>query len=208
MWNSITQFFQSLFASSPKSSAVSDMAGWADRNDFTYTKPSTSQLHKDFDHLVFFQQGNSHQTTAMMQHRTPDLSTLVGTVHLEHEGTPAKYVCYLFENTTISLPKLNFAHRESAMFATLRGSKLSPISIPSALSQTHSGLSDQAKWGDKVFKDSEIQGVLTGIPATSLRWIETDDCHVLVVCQEFHPQMVSIGKLLFHHFAKYRFDKK
>ena len=203
MWNQITQFFKSLFSSSNTSKSISNLKGWAVENEFDYEADTQTLMHKDYDHLLFFQQGKNHQTQSLMRHRTPDLSTIVANLTLEHEGTSASYVCYLFENTTISLPKLQLANRESALFTAMRGSSLSPISMPSDLSDTHSSLCEKAQWGDRMFANTEIKSILTSMDATSLRWIETDDCHVLVLCQHFHPEVIQLGKMLFHHFCEF-----
>jgi len=207
MWNQITQFFKSLFSSSNKSNVISDLQGWATANQFEYEAQTKTLMHKDYDHLVFFQHGDNHQTQALMRHRTPDLSTIVSNITLEHEGVSASYVCYLFENTTISLPKLQLANRDSALFTAMRGSVLSPISMPSDLSNTHSALCEKAQWGDRMLGDNEIKSILTSMDAESLRWLETDDCHILIVCQNFHPEVIRLGKMLFHHFAQYRYRK-
>lgn len=207
MWNQITQFFKSLFSSSNTSSIISNLEGWAADNQFEYEAQTKTLMHKDYDHLFLFQQGQHHQTQALMRHRTPDLSTIVSNITIEHEGDSASYVCYLFENTTISLPKLQLANRDSALFTAMRGSTLSPISMPSDLSDTHSALCEKAQWGDRMLADNEIQSILTSIDAESLRWVETDDCHVLILCQNFHPKVIRLGKMLFHHFAQYRYRK-
>ena len=207
MWTAITQFFQSLFSSSNKSKVISDLQGWATANNFDYEGDTKTLMHKDYDHLVFFQHGDTHQTQSLMRHRTPDLSTIVANLTLEHEGIAASYVCYIFENTTISLPILQLTNRESALFTAMRGSALSPISMPSELSSTHSALCEKAQWGDRMLADTCIKSILTSIDADSLRWVETNDCHILVLCKNFHSEPIKLGKMVFHHFAQYRYRK-
>ncbi len=209
MWNSITQFFSNLFSGSQNKDSVSidDLSAWANQNDFKYESPAKSALHQEYDHLLFFQQGTDHQTNSLMRHRTPDAASIVAHCTLEHEGTPASYICYIFENTTISLPKLQFSHRESAMFITMRGSKLSPVSMSSNLSSTHAALCEKAKWGDRLFRDTTVQEILQSIDPSQIRWMEADDCHLLLVCDSFHGSAVPLGKTIFHHFAQFRYRK-
>ncbi len=211
MWNSISQFFSNLFSGSKSPSqkqvSIDKLSGWASNNGFEYESPAKASLHQEYDHLVFFQQGTAHQTQSLMRHRTPDAESIVAHCTLEHEGAPASYVCYLFENTSINLPKLQFTHRESAMFATMRGSKLSPVSMPSDLSSTHAALCEKAKGGDRLFRDATVQEILQSIDPSQIRWMEADDCHLLLVCDRFYGSAVPLGKTVFHHFAQFRYRK-
>jgi len=155
----------------------------------------------------FFQQGSDHNTAGLIRKRTPDSATIIAQCTAAHDGNVENYICYLFENTTESLPTLHLANRESGLFATMRGSKLSPISMPSEFSSTHSGLSKVAQWGDRLFKDETIKNTLAQVEADKLIWMECDDCHVLVVTKDFHPSIAGLEKTIFHHFAQYRFRK-
>ena len=205
MW----KFFQSLFsndkATKPTVSVSFDR--WGENNGFQLEQPAKLQLRSEYDHLVFFQQGSDHNTANLIRKRTPDSATIVADCTAAHDGNVENYVCYLFENTTESLPTLHLANRESALFATMRGSKLSPISMPSEFSSTHSGLSKVAQWGDRLFKDATIKEALTQVEAEKLIWMECDDCHVLLVTKDFHASIAELDKTIFHHFAQYRFRK-
>ena len=201
MWN----FLQSLFSSNKTTNVSFDY--WGESNGFKAETPSKIQLRSEYDHLIFFQQGSDHNTANLIRKRTPDSATIIANCAAAHDGNVENYVCYLFENTTESLPTLHLANRESAMFATMRGSKLSPISMPSEFSSTHSGLSKVAQWGDRLFKDETIKNTLAQVEADKLIWMECDDCHVLVVTKGFHPSIAGLEKTIFHHFAQYRFRK-
>lgn len=203
MW----KFFQSLFSGSSKSDAGISLESWGDDNGFKSETPAKIQLRSEYDHLVFFQQGSDHSTTNLIRKRTPDSGTLIANCTAAHDGTVENYICYLFENTTESLPTLHLANRESALFATMRGSKLSPISMPSEFSSTHSGLSKVAQWGDRLFKDAVIKDALSQVESDKLIWMECDDCHVLVVTKGFYASVAGLEKTIFHHFAQYRFRK-
>ena len=203
------KFFQSLFSGGNKSNTKDNqsLADWGTKNGFKHESPTKTQLRSEYDHLVFFQQGSDHNTSELIRKRTPDSATIIANCTAGFEGTVDNYVCYLFENTTESLPVLHFANRESELFATMRGSKLSPISMPSEFSSTHSALSKVAQWGDRLFKDATIKEALTQLEANKLVWMECDDCHVLLVTKEFHPSIAGLEKSIFHHFAQYRFRK-
>ena len=203
MW----KFFQSLFSGSSKSISDVTLEGWGEGKGFKSETPAKSQLRSEYDHLVFFQQGSDHNTANLIRKRTPDSATIVANCTAAHDGNIEKYVCYLVENTTESLPILHLANRESALFATMRGSKLSPISLPSELSSTHSGLSQVAQWGDRLFKDGKVIDAFEAVESNQLIWMECDDCHVLIVTKEFCPSIAGLEKAIFHHFAHYRFRK-
>ena len=202
MW----KFFQSLFSSEKTPENIS-FDGWGESNGFKSEQPAKIQLRSEYDHLIFFQQGSDHSTTNLIRKRTPDSATIIANCTAAHDDNAENYVCYLFENTTESLPILHLANRESALFATMRGSKLSPISMPSEFSSTHSALSKVAQWGDRLFKDAAIKETLTKIDSDKLVWMECDDCHVLIVTKGFHPSIAELEKTIFHHFAQYRFRK-
>ena len=207
MW----KFFQSLFSSNKTAATATatppSFDGWGESNGFKSEQPAKTQLHSEYDHLLFFEHGSDHNTASLIRNRTPDSATIIAKCTATHDDSVEQYVCYLFENTTESLPTLHLANRESAMFATMRGSKLSPISMPSEFSSTHSGLSKVAQWGDRLFKDTTIKEALTKIDSDKLVWIECDDCHVLVVTKGFYPSIAGLEKTIFHHFAQYRFRK-
>ena len=205
MW----KFFQSLFSSdkAEESTATVSFERWGENNGFKSEQPAKLQLRSEYDHLIFFQQGSDHNTAGLIRTRTPDSATIIAQCTAAHDGNVENYICYLFENTTESLPTLHLANRESALFATMRGSKLSPISMPSEFSSTHSGLSKVAQWGDRLFKDAKIKEALTKVEADKPIWMECDDCHVLVVTKGFHPSIAELEKTIFHHFAQYRFRK-
>lgn len=205
MW----KFFQSLFSSNKTSATPTSTSfdGWGESHGFKSEQPVKVQLHSEYDHLLFFKHGSDHNTASLIRNRTPDSATIIAKHTATHEDSVEEYVCYLFENTTESLPILHLASRESAMFATMRGSKLSPISMPSEFSSTHSGLSKVAQWGDRLFKDETIKNTLAQIEADKLIWMECDDCHVLVVTKGFNPSIAGLEKTIFHHFAQYRFRK-
>ena len=122
MW----KFFQSLFSSEKTPENIS-FDGWGESNGFKSEQPAKIQLRSEYDHLIFFQQGSDHSTTNLIRKRTPDSATIIANCTAAHDDNAENYVCYLFENTTESLPILHLANRESALFATMRGSKLSPI---------------------------------------------------------------------------------
>ena len=203
MW----KFFQSLFSTHQQ--AISDISlnGWGENNGFKSEQPAKLQLRSEYDHLIFFQQGSDHNTANLIRKRTPDSATIVANCTAAHDGNIEQYVCYLFENTTESLPTLHLANRESALFNTMRGSELSPISMPSEFSSTHSGLSKIAQWGDRLLKDDTIKEAFAPVESEQLIWMECDDCHVLVVTKGFHPSIAGLEKTIFHHFAQYRFRK-
>lgn len=203
MW----KFFQSLFSSNKTITINASFDDWGENNGFKAEKPAKIQLRSEYDHLVFFQQGSDHNTVNLIRKRTPDSATIVANCTAAHNGNVENYVCYLFENTTESLPVLHLANRESTLFATMRGSKLSPISMPSEFSSTHSALSKVAQWGDRLFKDETIKTTLTQVDSDKLVWMECDDCHVLIVTKEFQPSIAVLEKTIFHHFAQYRFRK-
>ena len=199
------EFFQSLFSGSSKSdSDVSQKVGEKVRvSSETPAKTIALRVRPP----CLFQQGSDHNTANLIRKRTPDSATIIAQCTAAHDGNVENYVCYLFENTTESLPTLHLANRESALFATMRGSKLSPISMPSEFSSTHSALSKVAQWGDRLFKDETIKDTLAQVEADKLIWMECDDCHVLVVTKDFHPSIAGLEKTIFHHFAQYRFRK-
>jgi hypothetical protein len=203
MW----KFFQTLFSGSSKSDSGVSLESWGASNDFKSEMPAKMQLRSEYDHLVFFQQGSDHNTANLIRKRTPDSATIIANCAAAHDGNVESYICYLFENTTESLPTLHLANRESALFATMRGSKLSPISMPSEFSSTHSGLSQVAQWGDRLFKDATIKEAFSAVESDKLVWVECEDCHVLVVTKDFHPSIAVLEKTIFHHFAQYRFRK-
>ena len=203
MW----KFLQSLFSGSSISEVEVSLDSWGEDKGFKSETPAKSQLRSEYDHLVFFQEGSDHSTANLIRKRTPDSGTIVANCTAAHDGKMENYVCYLFENTTESLPTLHLANRESALFATMKGSKLSPISMPSEFSSTHSALSKVAQWGDRLFKDETIKNTLAQVGAEKLIWMECDDCHVLVVTKDFHPSIAELEKTIFHHFAQYRFRK-
>ena len=203
MW----KFFQSLFSKSTPSATGTSLGEWGIQNGFKHEAPAKVQLRNEYDHLAFFKQGSDHKTAQFIRKRTPDSATVIAECTAAHDGTTQQYICYLFENTTESLPTLHFANRENPLFANLRGSKLSPISMPSEFSATHSGLSKVPQWGDRVLKNEEIKSALSQINPDQLIWIECDDCHILIVTTEFNPALADLGKHIFHHFAQYRFRK-
>ena len=203
MW----KFLQSLFSSNKTTTSNVSFDDWGDSNGFKSEQPTKIQLRSEYDHLVFFQQGSDHNTANLIRKRTPDSATIIANCTAAHDSNVENYVCYLFENTTESLPTLHLANRESPLFATMRGSKLSPISMPSEFSSTHSGLSKVAQWGDRLLKDADIKEALTQVESSELIWMECDDCHVLVVTKDFHPSIAGLEKTIFHHFAQYRFRK-
>ena len=205
MW----KFFQSLFSSDKTAKPTGNVSfnAWGENNGFKVEESAKIQLRSEYDHLLFFQQGSDHNTAGLIRKRTPDSATIIAQCTAAHDGNVENYICYLFENTTESLPTLHLANRESGLFATMRGSKLSPISMPSEFSSTHSGLSKVAQWGDRLFKDETIKNTLAQVEADKLIWMECDDCHVLVVTKDFHPSIAGLEKTIFHHFAQYRFRK-
>lgn len=203
MW----KFFQSLFSGSSKSDTSVTLEKWGEEKGFKSESPSKVQLRSEYDHLLFFQQGSDHNTANLIRKRTPDSATIIANCTAAHDANVETYVCYLFENTTESLPLLHLANRNAPIFATMRGSKLSPISMPSDFSSTHSALSKVAQWGDRLFKDETIKKTLSQVEPDKLIWMECDDCHVLIVTKEFHPSIAELEKTIFHHFAQYRFRK-
>jgi hypothetical protein len=211
MWQSILRFFQSFGSSSPEASTthhnVAQLAQWSSDNGFTHQNPSKVQLHQEYDHLLFFQQGSGHQTLARMSKQRPDDATVVADFQVTLEEHSTSVCCYLFENTAISLPKLHLVNRESALFDLLRGSSLSPISLPSILSSTHSALCDEPQWGDRVFKSPELKAILEGLDPESIVWFEADDCHALLVTTQYSENPISMGQHLFRHFAAFRYKK-
>ena len=205
MW----KFFQSLFSSDKTAGTTRNVSfnGWGENNGFKSEEPAKIQLHSEYDHLLFFQQGSDHHTVSLIRKRTPDSATIIASCTAAHDGNVESYICYLFENTTESLPILHLANRESALFATMRGSQLSPISMPSEFSSTHTALSKVAQWGDRLFKDDAIKGAFAKVESDKLVWMECDDCHVLIVTKDFHPSIAELEKTIFYHFAQYRFRK-
>ena len=203
------KFFQSLFSSGQKNNTRNhaSLSDWGKKNGFTHEATPKIQLRSEYDHLVFFQQGSDHNTSELIRKRTPDSSTIIAQCTAGHDGAVGNYVCYLFENTTESLPVLHCANRSHALFATMKGSSLSPISMPSEFSSTHSALSKIAQWGDRLFKDATIKEALTKVDMGKLVWMECDDCHVLIVTKDFHSSVAGLEKSIFHHFAQYRFRK-
>ena len=212
MWQSILRFFQSFGSSSTPTeptilNSVSQLSQWASDNGFVHQNPSQTQLHQEYDHLLFFQQGVAHQTLARMSKQRPDDATIIADFQVTLEEQSTSVCCYLFENTAISLPKLHFAKRDSPLFDLLRGSSLSPISLPSLFSSSHSALCDEPQWGDRVFKAPEVKEILEGIDSSSIIWFETDDCHALLITEQYSEKPISLGQHLFRHFAAFRYKK-
>ena len=203
MW----KFVQSLFSGSSKSETSVTLGSWGEEKGFKSESPAKVQLRSEYDHLLFFQQGSDHNTANLIRKRTPDSATIIANCTAAHDASVENYVCYLFENTTESLPILHLANRNAPIFETMRGSKLSPISMPSDFSSTHSALSKVAQWGDRLFKDETIKKTLSQVEPDQLIWMECDDCHVLIVTKGFHPSIAELEKTIFHHFAQYRFRK-
>ena len=102
---------------------------------------------------------------------------------------------------------MHLVKRTSTLFALLRGSSLSPISLPSNLSDTHSALCAQAQWGDRVLKSSAVNDILSEMDTSTILWMESNDSHVLLVTTEYSDKPLQLGAKMFRHFATFRYKK-